>query len=261
MATTTGTLARRQRLFWLRSSSSSSSSFACVGTVSPGGSSGSTNSNSPNTTKIRQLQQKQQNHRSYSCLSSSLPSSSSSSSPWWSSSSRYSSSPIRANPEGTGQEESEQLTGEEEEEENVEPRDSMAFDVLIVGGGPAGLAAAIRIRQLCLERDRDLSVCVIDKGSEIGAHILSGNVFDPKSLHELFPDQADANDPNHWAKELEEWQGSVSTPVTDDQFLVLPNGTDAPYRIPNLLLPPQIPVPMACTQEISVTIEARLLRR
>ena len=67
-------------------------------------------------------------------------------------------------------------------------RDSMEFDVLVVGGGPAGLAAAIRLKQLAAEGGRELAVCVIEKGSEIGAHTLSGAVIDPRALTELIPD-------------------------------------------------------------------------
>ena len=66
-------------------------------------------------------------------------------------------------------------------------RESMPYDVVIVGAGPAGLSAAIRLKQLAAEKDAEISVCVLEKGSEVGAHILSGAVIDPKSLDELLP--------------------------------------------------------------------------
>ena len=64
----------------------------------------------------------------------------------------------------------------------------MEFDVVIVGAGPSGLATAIRLKQLAAEQERELNVCVVEKGSEVGAHILSGAVIEPRALDELFPD-------------------------------------------------------------------------
>jgi len=88
-------------------------------------------------------------------------------------------------------------------------RESMPYDVVIVGAGPAGLSAAIRLKQLAAEKGAEISVCVLEKGSEVGAHILSGAVVDPRSLDELIPDWRDKGCP------------MAETPVTDNQHWVL----------------------------------------
>lgn len=102
------------------------------------------------------------------------------------------------------------------------PRETMEYDVAIVGAGPAGLSAAIKLRQLAAQHDTELSVCVIEKGHEVGAHILSGNVLEPRALNELLPDWKERDAP-------------LKTLAKSDEFLFLTKSGSVPLPVPPML--------------------------
>lgn len=136
----------------------------------------------------------------------------------------------------------------------ADARERVEYDVVVVGAGPAGLSAAIRLKQQAAKAGKELSVCVVEKGHEVGAHILSGNVFEPKALNELIPDWKDKGAPVRGLKECQPAAGVRSGDRTSPastslraRSLLFCSSTLLPPRTASISSP-RVSIPVCCSQ-------------